>query len=82
MGKVMTVLKVFPLEDYPIEKLRENISKVDGCNSSKVIDFVFGSKIIQASFVCEDAKSLDFEEIVQKVEGVSEVQVEEVGLIS
>ena len=83
MGKVLTVLKIFPAEDYPLEKLQENVSKVPGCNSSKIIDYVFGSKIIQASFVCEDEQSKDFEEIVRAlVEGVSEVQVEEVGLIS
>ncbi len=82
MGKVLTVLKVFPVEDFELERLRDNVSKVEGCNSSKIIDYVFGSKIIQASFVCEDAQSKDFEEIVRKVEGVNEVQVEEVGLIS
>lgn len=83
MGKVLTVLKIFPQEEYDLEKLRENVSKVEGCNSSKIIDYVFGSKIIQASFVCEDAESKDFEEIVRgSVEGVSEVQVEEVGLVS
>ncbi|HLC48604.1 MAG TPA: hypothetical protein VJI13_06015 [Candidatus Norongarragalinales archaeon] len=83
MGKVLTVLKVFPLEEYDLEKLRGNVEKVEGCNSSKIIDYVFGSRIIQASFVCEDSKSKDFEEIVRAtVEGVSEVQVEEVGLVS
>ncbi len=78
----MTVLKVFPQENFDVEKLKENVSKVEGCNSSKVIDFVFGAKIIQASFVCNDGESKDFEEIVRKVGGVSEVQVEEVGLVS
>ncbi|MFH1751029.1 MAG: hypothetical protein ABH863_05095 [Candidatus Micrarchaeota archaeon] len=82
MGKVLTVLKIFPNEGFDLEKLRFNVTKVEGCNSCKVVDFVFGSKIIQASFVCEDAQSKDFEEIVRKVEGVSEVQVEEVGLVS
>jgi translation elongation factor EF-1beta len=82
MGKVLTVLKVFPEEGTTLEELSGRVKKVEGCNSCKIIDFVFGSKIIQASFVCEDSKSKDFEEIVAKVAGVSEVQVEEVGLVS
>ena len=82
MGKVLTVMKVFPEEGVKLEELQAAILKVEGCNTCKIIDFVFGSKVIQASFVCEDAKSVDFEEIVRKVAGVNEVQVEEVGLIS
>ncbi len=82
MGKVMTVLKIFPEENYSIEKLKDNVLKVEGCNTSKVIDFVFGSKIVHASFICNDGESKDFEEIVRaQVEGCSEVQVEEVGLL-
>ncbi|MFH1257854.1 MAG: hypothetical protein ABIG96_06415 [Candidatus Micrarchaeota archaeon] len=82
MGKVMTVLKVFPEEGMKLEDLQAAVAKVEGCNTCKIIDFVFGSKVIQASFICEDAESKDFEEIVRKVAGVNEVQVEEVGLIS
>ena len=82
MGKVLTVMKVFPEEGFDVEKLRENVEKVDGCNSSKVIDFVFGSKVVKASFVGEDSEAKDYEEIVQEVEGVTSVQVDEVGLIS
>jgi translation elongation factor EF-1beta len=82
MGKVLTVMKVFPEEEVKLEDLCTLVSKVDGCNSCKIIDYVFGSKVIQASFVCEDSKGIDFEELVKQVKGVSEVQVEEVGLIS
>jgi len=82
MGKVLTVMKVFPLEEFDVEKLRQNVEKVKGCNSSKVVDYVFGTKIVQASFVGEDSEAVDYEEVVKKVEGVSEVQVDEVGLVS
>ncbi|MFH1106595.1 MAG: hypothetical protein V1787_01745 [Candidatus Micrarchaeota archaeon] len=83
MGKVLTRLKVFPAEGFDAEKLRENVSKVEGCNSAKVEEYVFGAKIVVASFVCEDKESKDFEEIVRaQVQGVSEVQVDEVGLVS
>lgn len=82
MGKVMVVMKVFPDEGMKPEVLLEAVRKVDGCNKAEVIDYVFGAKVIQASFVTEDGSGRDFEEEVQKLSGVSNVQVEEVGLIS
>ncbi|MEM0475725.1 MAG: hypothetical protein QW343_02945 [Candidatus Norongarragalinales archaeon] len=78
----MTRLKVFPAEEANVEALLEKIKAIEGNNSAKIEDYVFGTKIIVASFVCEDKAAVDFEERVRAVEGVSEVQVEEVGLIS
>lgn len=82
MGKVVTVIKVFPQEGQGLEGLLERVKKVEGCVKAEVIDFVFGTKIIMASFSCDDSEGKDYEEIVKQVEGVSEVQVEEVGLVS
>lgn len=81
MGKVMTVLKIFPVEGMPIEKLLENIKGIEGCNSAKIQPYVYGMQMIQASFICEDAAGIDFEEITRGTEGVGGVQVDEVGLI-
>ncbi|MBU1198065.1 hypothetical protein KJ765_06185 [Candidatus Micrarchaeota archaeon] len=82
MGKVLTRLKIFPKEGQDAQQLADRIKQTEGCNTSKVEDFVFGTKIVIASFICQDGESKDFEDIVKLVEGVSEVQVEEVGLIS
>lgn len=81
MGKVLTAMKVFPLEGQDLNNLLADVKKVEGCNKAEVIDYVFGVKVIQASFICEDSSGKDYEEIVKQVPGVSEVQVEEVGLI-
>lgn len=81
MGKVLLAMKVFPLEGENVEELAERVKAVAGCNTSKVIDYVFGTKVVQASFVCEDGENRDFEEEVKALQGVSEVQVEEVGLV-
>lgn len=81
MGKVLCVMKVFPEEGEMPESLLEKVRKVDGCNTAKIIDYVFGQKVIQASFVTEDGSGRDFEAEVQAIHGVSNVQVEEVGLI-
>lgn len=81
MGKVVTVMKVFPKEGENLEELLASVKNVGGCVKAEVIDFVFGTKIIQASFSCEDSEGKDFEEIVRQVQGVNEVQVEEVGLV-
>lgn len=82
MGKVLTRLKVFPEEGADLNALLERVKGIAECNSAKIEDYVYGVKIIVASFVCEDSEAKDFEEIVRGVEGVSEVQVEEVGLVS
>ncbi|MFH1056652.1 MAG: hypothetical protein V1717_02545 [Candidatus Micrarchaeota archaeon] len=79
---MLCVMKVFPEENQDLDELLERVKKVDGCNSAKIIDYVFGVKVIQASFVTEDGSGRDFETEVSQVKGVSNVQVEEVGLIS
>ncbi|MFH0973897.1 MAG: hypothetical protein V1817_03880 [Candidatus Micrarchaeota archaeon] len=75
-------MKVFPEENANLDALLEKIKGIEGSNTAKIEEYVFGAKIIVASFVCEDKAPVDFEERVRSVEGVSEVQVEEVGLIS
>lgn len=82
MGKVMTVLKIFPAEGVSPEQLLEKVKAVEGCNSAKIADYVYGMKMVQASFVCEDSTGTDYEELVRSLEGVDGVQVDEVGLVS
>lgn len=81
MGKVMVVMKVFPDEGVNPDELCTRVKAVSECNTAKVIDYVFGAKVVQASFVTEDGSGRDFETEVQALPGVSNVQVEEVGLI-
>lgn len=80
MGEVIVVMKVFPLEGTKPEDVLEGVKKVPGFTKGGVEDFVFGTKIVRASFKCMDGENRDFEEDVKKVAGVSEVQVDEVGL--
>jgi len=80
MGKVIVVMKVFPQEGADLKKIIEGIGKIEGATKAIVEDFVFGTKIIRASFECMDGDNRDFEEEAKKVPGVSEVQVDEVGL--
>lgn len=82
MGKVLTVMKVYPEEGADVNKLLDEVYKIKGANSARIEEFHFGIKIIKASFVCEDKEGVDFEALVKVLPGVSEVQVDEVGLIS
>ena len=81
MGRVICVMKVFPEEEQNLDDLLSRVQKVEGCNSAKVVDYVFGAKVIQASFITEDGSGRDFETEVAAIQGVSNVQVEEVGLL-
>ena len=82
MGKVMTIMKIYPQEGCDVQKLLDDVYRVEGCASARIEEFAYGIKIIRAGFVCEDANPIDFEEIVKKLGGVSEVQVDDVTLIS
>ncbi|OIO25106.1 hypothetical protein COX85_00720 [Candidatus Micrarchaeota archaeon CG_4_10_14_0_2_um_filter_55_9] len=82
MGRVLTLLRISPSECVDIEELAGRLQKIEGANKVSVEDYVFGTKIIKASFIGESEEQQDFEEIVSKVDGVETVQVEECGLIS
>ena len=82
MGKVLTLVKIFPEENTDVEQLAEKIKReVKECNSVKIEDYVYGMKVITASFVCEDSEGKDFEEVVSKMKGVSSARVDEIGLV-
>jgi translation elongation factor EF-1beta len=81
MGKVLTLLTVVPEEQEKIGKTLEELKKINGYNNAKIEDYVFGTKAIKASFICEDSNARDFEEEISKIPGISSVRVEEVGLI-
>jgi len=81
MGKVITVLKVFPAEEADLNALLLRVKSIAGCVKAEITEYVFGAKIIQASFECEDAAPRDFEEEASGLEGVSSCQVDEVGLV-
>ncbi|MFQ5405634.1 MAG: hypothetical protein ACE5DI_00545 [Candidatus Micrarchaeia archaeon] len=81
MGKVATVVKVFPVDGADANALLEKVRGVEGCTDARVEDFVFGSKIVRASLMCDDSQGTDFEEILSKLDGVKSVQVENVSLV-
>ncbi len=82
LAKVLTVMKIYPEEGAQLHDVLDAVWKVKGCNSARIEEFHYGIRIIRASFVCDDLEGIDFEEVVKKIPGVSEVQVDEVGLIS
>lgn len=75
-------MKVFANEGVSPGQVLEAIKKIDGFNTGKIIDYVYGTKVVQASFVTEDGSGRDFEAEIGELPEVSNVQVEEVGLIS
>ena len=82
MGKVCTVVKIYPEEGVDPLLLASDIKKIKECTKSTVEEIAFGAKVVLASFVCEDSEGKDFEEIIKaQVKGVSETQTEECGLI-
>jgi translation elongation factor EF-1beta len=81
MGKVCTVMKIYPEEGTEAGALAEEIRKLADCTKVSVEEIAFGAKVVMASFICEDSAGKDYEEAVRAVAGVSEAQVEECGLV-
>jgi translation elongation factor EF-1beta len=82
MGKVLNTIKVYPQEGYSLEALKQNLSKVKGFYKAVEEPVAFGLVVLKAYFILDDKEGGDVESEVQKVEGVSEIQPDEVTLIS
>ncbi|MFH1285612.1 MAG: elongation factor 1-beta [Candidatus Micrarchaeota archaeon] len=83
MGKVMTIIKVFPEDMEKFEQIKEEIRKKFNPKDMKEEPVAFGFKILKVGIVSEDKEgSGNVEEELKKISGVSEVQVEDVTLVS
>ncbi len=80
-SKVVTVVKIFPKDGADPETVMAQVREIPECTDARVEEIAFGAKCVRAAFVCDDSAGKDFEEIVRTVKGVSEAQVEEVGLV-
>ena len=82
MSRVSVIFKVYPKEgniDDTIKRIKEGLSPV-AIQSEEV---AFGIKVIKARFVFDNEKtnSSTIEEQLRKMEGVSEIEVEEESLM-
>ncbi len=83
MGKVAMLIKVFPADMKHYEAIKENISKNYPVGRIDEEPVAFGFKCLKVVFVLDDKEGgSELEEKLKQIEGVSEVQVEDVGLIS
>jgi translation elongation factor EF-1beta len=82
MSKVAVLFKVYP-DDNMLEKAVENIKKAMNPAGLQVEDIAFGIKVIKVMFKFDDSQtsSSKLEDGLKKVQGVSEIEVVEEGLI-
>ena len=81
MSSVIVIFKVYP-EDGALESVTEKVRAMSP-QDIKVEDLAFGIKIVKAAFKFNDAEtnSSAIEEKLAKLEGVSQVEVEEETLL-
>ena len=82
MGKVAVLVKIFPTDMEHYDAIKENLRK--NLSVGRIDDeaVAFGFNCMKVVFIFEDKEgSGDLEERLKKVDGVSEVQIEDVGLI-
>ena len=82
MGKVAVVAKVFPESMEVFEALKSSIQNEMKPYSIVEEEIALGMKALKVTVVLADASmGSDVEERLKKIKGVSEVQIDEVGLI-
>jgi translation elongation factor EF-1beta len=81
MASVAVLFKIYPKEGA-LEKVLEDVKKL-GAAGEQAQDVAFGIKIVKALFKFDDSKdsSSHIESSIKALDCVSEVEVEEEGLI-
>jgi translation elongation factor EF-1beta len=82
-GTVGVLFKVYPEEEQDAEELAKRIKSELGAAGVSFDEIGFGIKIVKAFFKFEDkaTTSMEIEEKLKKVKGVSEVEVMEESLL-
>lgn len=82
MAKVGVVYKVYPKDDM-LDSVIKNIKEKLSPASLQTEDVAFGIQIVKAFFTFDDAEksSSEIEESIKKLDGVSEVEVEQESLL-
>lgn len=82
MSKVAVLFKVYPQEGM-LDKAVANIKEKLKPAAMQTDDIGFGIKVIKVMFKFDDTEtsSSKIEEELKKVEGISEIEVEEEGLL-
>jgi len=82
MGSVALTAKVFPESMEVFEEVKNSIKNEMKPYKVEEEEVAFGMKALKVTFLIKDSSGgSDIEEMLRKIKGVSEVQVEEVTLI-
>ncbi|NYZ76333.1 elongation factor 1-beta [Candidatus Micrarchaeota archaeon] len=82
MGTAAVITKVFPESPEVFEKVKSSIQNEMKPYKLEEEEVAFGIKALKVTILVKDSSGgSDIEERLRKIEGVSEVQVEEVTLI-
>ena len=81
MGNVAVTAKIYPSDPSKIEEVKAAVAKIGKLADAKIEDVGFGIKVLRVMLIVPDSEGGDMEEKLGAVEGVSQVQVEEVTLV-
>ena len=84
MGIAQVIYKIYPEENTDLARLVEEIDKVDKIIGCKREPIAFGIEVLKAAAKIDDKKDKpdDVENALRAVEGVKDVEVEAMDLIS
>jgi len=84
VGKVMAVYRVYPEEGYDLQKLMDELEKIEKVKSIKREPIAFGLEVLKVGVLLDDKQDNpeEVEQEIRKTSGVKEVENLEVTLIS
>jgi len=84
MGKALAVYRIYPEEDADIDKITEELKKIEKVKAIEKEPIAFGLVVLKVGLILDDKKDKpdDWEAKLIQTQGVKDVESLEVSLIS
>jgi translation elongation factor EF-1beta len=84
MGKVMALYRIYPEEGFEIDKLIEELKKIERVKAIQKEPVAFGLVVLKIGAVFDDKADnpTEFETYLESMEGIKQIETLDVTLIS
>jgi translation elongation factor aEF-1 beta len=84
MGKVMALYRIYPEENYDLDKIVDELKKIERVKAIQKEPVAFGLVVLKVGVIYDDKtdKPAEFEEYMENIEGIKQVESIDVTLIS
>jgi len=84
MGKVMALYRIYPEENYDLDKIVDELKKIERVKAIQKEPVAFGLVVLKVGVIYDDKtdKPAEFEAYMENIEGIKQVESIDVTLIS